>query len=337
MINAFAAQFAKDELSPFSYDPGPLGANDVEIKVDYCGLCYSDISMIDNAWGMSQYPLVPGHEVIGKVHAKGDLVTHLALGDCVGLGWHAGYCMTCEYCLSGKHNLCALVQGTIVDHHGGFADRVRASAHSVVKLPENLQPASAGPLFCGGITVFTPLIEFNIQPTAKVAVIGIGGLGHLALQFLHAWGCEITAFTTHADKQQQALDFGAHKVISCADDNTLSKLQGQFDLILSTVNAKLNWQAYLATLKPEGRLHFVGMGLDSVSFTLPQLIPWQRMISGSPVGSPNNIRKMLDFAQQHQIEAKVEYYPFSQINEAIRKLRKGEARYRLVLTHEQVE
>lgn len=333
MINAFAAQFAKDELSPFCYEPGPLAANDIEIKVDYCGLCHSDISMIDNAWGMSQYPLVPGHEVIGSVQAKGDHVEHLELGDVVGLGWHASYCMTCVYCMSGKHNLCPLAQGTIIGRHGGFADKVRAQASSTVKLPKGLDFISAGPLFCGGITVFTPLIEFNIQPTAKVAVIGIGGLGHLALQFLHAWGCEITAFTTHPDKQQQALDFGAHKVINCADDKTLSMLQGQFDLILSTVNVTLNWQAYLEALKPQGRLHFVGMSLDNVSFNMPQLIPWQRVISGSPVGSPENIRKMLNFAKQHHIKPKVELYDFNNINQAIAKLRKGEARYRLVLSH----
>lgn len=203
MIKAYAANEAKGKLTPYEYDPGPLGANDVEIEVHYCGICHSDLSMINNEWGMSNYPLVPGHEVAGVIAAVGANVKHLALGQAVGLGWHAGYCQSCNPCHTGDHNLCASAQGTIVGRHGGFADKVRAQASSVVAIPEGVDLKSAGPLFCGGVTVFNPLVQFDIKPTSKVGVIGIGGLGHMALQFLNAWGCEVTAFTSSEAKKKK--------------------------------------------------------------------------------------------------------------------------------------
>jgi uncharacterized zinc-type alcohol dehydrogenase-like protein len=183
MIKAYAVHEPKGELKPFEYEPGLLGESEVEIDVMHCGICHSDLSMIDNEWGMTQYPLVPGHEVVGTISSVGGNVSHLKIGDFVGLGWHSGYCMTCSSCLSGDHNLCSSAQATIVAHHGGFADKVRANFASVVKLPDSIDMESAGPLFCGGITVFNPLVQFNIKPTDKVGVIGIGGLGHMAVQF----------------------------------------------------------------------------------------------------------------------------------------------------------
>ncbi|MHC5215009.1 MAG: alcohol dehydrogenase catalytic domain-containing protein, partial [Planctomycetota bacterium] len=195
MFKAYAAQEPKGRLEPFEYDPGQLGIDEVEIDVQYCGICHSDLSMINNDWQFTRYPIVPGHEVVGTVAAVGDQVSHVKPGDKVGLGWHAGYCMTCPSCLSGDHNLCSKAQATIAGHHGAFADKVRARCASVVKLPRGIDLESTGPLFCGGVTVFNPLVQFDIKPTAKVGVIGIGGLGHLALQFSNAWGCEVTAFT----------------------------------------------------------------------------------------------------------------------------------------------
>lgn len=183
MIKAYAAKEAGAKLEPFEYDPGALGPDQVEIAVDYCGICHSDLSMLDNEWGMTSYPFVPGHEVAGHVVAIGDGVKTLAVGDAVGLGWHSGYCNTCDSCRTGDKNLCATAEGTIIGRHGAFADKVRAHADSVVKLPEGIDIESVGPLFCGGITVFNPLVQFDVKPTDKVAVIGIGGLGHIALQF----------------------------------------------------------------------------------------------------------------------------------------------------------
>ena len=202
MIKAYAALEAGGELQPFEYDPGKLGYSDVEIDVEHCGICHSDLSMLDNEWGFTQYPLVPGHEVVGTISAVGAGVSSLQVGQKVGLGWQSGYCMTCTTCMDGDHNLCASAAGTIVGRHGGFADKVRASAASVVVLPQGVDIETAGPLFCGGITVFNPLVQFDVKPTSKVAVIGIGGLGHMALQFLNAWGCDVTAFTSSEAKKK---------------------------------------------------------------------------------------------------------------------------------------
>ncbi len=188
MIKAYAAKEQGAKLEPFEYDPGELGAAQVEIAVKYCGICHSDLSMLNNDWDMTSYPFVPGHEVAGSIIQVGADVTTLKIGDAVGMGWHSGYCEVCPSCESGDKNLCATAEGTIVGRHGGFADKVRANFDSVVKLPEGLDMESAGPLFCGGITVFNPLVQYDVKATDKVAVIGIGGLGHIALQFLNAWG-----------------------------------------------------------------------------------------------------------------------------------------------------
>ena len=332
MIKAYAVHEPNGKLTPFEYDPDLLGENEVEIDVMHCGICHSDLSMIDNEWGMTQYPLVPGHEVVGRVSSMGDNVTHLNIGDYVGLGWHSGYCMTCSTCLSGDHNLCAWAQATIVGHHGGFADKVRASAASVVKLPDSIDKKSAGPLFCGGITVFNPLVQFDIKPTDKVGVIGIGGLGHISLQFLNAWGCEVTAFTSSDQKKVEALELGAHYTLNSRDPSEIETASGGFDLILSTVNVKLDWNTFIGTLRPKGRLHFVGATLEPLDVGVFSLIAGQRSISGSPVGSPGNIARMLDFAVQHDIKPVIEKYSFDNINKAIARLRSGEAHYRIVLS-----
>ena len=336
MIKAYAAFEAGGKLQPFEYDPGPLGAHDVEIVVEYCGICHSDLSMLKNEWGITRYPFVPGHEVIGTIGAKGKLVHHLQLGQRVGLGWHSGYCMTCNTCMAGDHNLCSQAEATIVCRYGGFADKVRAKAASVVALPDGIDAQHAGPLFCGGITVFNPLLQFNIQPTAKVAVIGIGGLGHIALQFLKAWGCHITAFTSSDDKKREALELGAHKALDTLNSSELRNATNQFDLILSTVNVKLDWDTYIATLRPKGRLHFVGATLEPLNIGVFPLISGQRSISGSPAGSPASMRMMLGFVEQHNIKPIIEIFHFDQINEALTRLASGKARYRIVLSHSKI-
>jgi uncharacterized zinc-type alcohol dehydrogenase-like protein len=331
MIKAYAASTAGGQLTPFEYDPGPLGYHDVDIEVEHCGICHSDLSMLDNEWGIAEFPLVPGHEVVGTIAALGPGVSHLQTGQRVGLGWHAGYCMTCPTCMSGDHNMCAHAQGTIVNRHGGFADRVRAHAASVVPLPDHIDVQSAGPLFCGGITVFNPLVQFDVSPTDQVAVIGIGGLGHMALQFLNAWGCRVTAFTSTEAKKKEALELGAHQTINSRDPDEIKAAAGQFDLILSTVNVTLDWNAYVETLKPRGRLHVVGATLEPLDLAVFPMIMGQRSISGSPVGSPATIAKMLEFTARHGIKPVIETYPMDQVNQAMDRLRSGQARYRIVL------
>lgn len=330
-INAYAAKTAGAPLEPYQYEVEELKSDDVLIDVLYSGICHSDLSMINNEWGISTYPLVAGHEVVGKIAQLGSAVTHLEIGSIVGLGWHAGYCGHCGSCNCGDHNLCASAKATIVAHHGGFADKVIAEASSVVEIPEGLDLESAGPLFCGGITVFNPLVQFDVKPTDKVAVIGIGGLGHIALQFLNAWGCEVTAFTSSESKKEEALKLGAHKTLDSKNPDELEAATDQFDFIISTVNVKLDWDAYLNTLKPKGRLHFVGATLEPLDLAVFSLISGQRSVSGSPVGSPETIAKMLEFAKLHEIKPVVEKFPMGQVNEALDHLKSGNARYRIVL------
>ncbi|MDX1573191.1 MAG: NAD(P)-dependent alcohol dehydrogenase [Methylophaga sp.] len=331
MFKAYAAIQAGAKLELIEFEPSPIGADEVEIDVENCGICHSDLSMIDNEWGMSTYPLIAGHEVIGLIRDKGAAVSQFKIGQRVGLGWFKGFCNHCQACQQGDHNLCSASDMTIVGNHGGFADKVRAKANSVVALPDGIDPLSAGPMFCGGITVFNPLVQFNLPPTSKVGVIGIGGLGHIALQFLNAWGCDVTAFTSSEAKIQEAKSLGAHHTIDSRDPKALEDAAGQFDLILSTVAVKLDWNAYLNTLAPKGRLHFVGATLAPLDLNVFNLIMAQRSVSGTPSGSPETTRKMLDFARLHDIKPQIETFAMRDINQAIQHLRDGKARYRIVL------
>lgn len=331
MIHAYAAHEPRGRLVPFEYDPGPLGTNQVEIDVLACGLCHSDLSLLHNDWGMSTFPLVPGHEVIGKVAALGTNVRGLEVGETVGLGWFSASCMTCHTCLSGDHNLCPSIEQTIVGRHGGFANKVRCDAGWAIPLPAELDPRKAGPLFCGGITVFNPIVQFGVRPTDRVGVVGIGGLGHLAVQFLHKWGCEVTAFTSSGSKREEALRLGAHHVVDSRDDGELAKIAGSLNFILSTVNVDLNWAALLGAVAPKGRLHTVGAVPTPIPVSAFGLIMAQKGISGSPLGSPATIQTMLEFCARHGIEAVTEHFPMSEVNAAVARLEEGKARYRLVM------
>ncbi|XQE66553.1 NADPH-dependent aldehyde reductase Ahr [Pseudomonas sp. P3C3] len=318
-------------LERHSYDPGPLGAEEVEVAVEYCGICHSDQSMIDNEWGNARYPFIPGHEVVGTIVRVGEQARGLKLGQRVGIGWYKGSCMHCGSCMEGSHNLCRTVKPTIVGSHGGFADRLRAHWAWAVPLPAGLDPALVGPLFCAGSTVFSPLLEYGIKPTDRVGVVGIGGLGHLALRFLNAWGCEVTAFTSSLSKQAEAMSLGAHKVVASTDGKALKAIAGTLDFLLVTASADLDWNAMLATLRGKGRLHFVGIVPNAIPTHVFSLIPQQKSLSGSPVGSPSSMATMLEFCARHQILPQVEHFPMSQVNAALDHLRAGKARYRVVL------
>jgi uncharacterized zinc-type alcohol dehydrogenase-like protein len=333
-IKAFAATRAGAPLEPFSFDPGPLGSEEVEIKVSHCGICHSDLSMLENEWGMSSFPFVPGHEAVGTVVALGEHAKGLKIGQRVGVGWSASSCLACHECLSGDQNLCAHSQGTIVGRYGGFAERLRVQWPWARPLPEALDYAKAGPLFCGGVTVFSPFLIHNLPSTARVGVVGIGGLGHMALQFANKWGCEVHAFTTSDNKEAEARQLGAHFVHNTKRDGVFKNIAGSLDLILSTINAPLDIPAILGTLAPKGRLHVVGAILKPMEVPAFGLIAGQKSVSGSPVGSPTVIDRMLAFSARHAIAPIVETFPMSKVNDALEHLRSGKARYRIVLTND---
>ena len=330
-FQGWATRGAKQKLEPFTYDAGPLGSEEVEIAVEYCGLCHSDLSILNNDWGLSQYPVIPGHEAVGRVVAAGDDVKGLQIGQRVGVGWNVGSCMHCHECMTGNHNLCPEVAATIIGHHGGFADRLRAHWAWAIPLPDALDISSAGPLLCGGITVFAPLLTFGVKPTERVGIVGIGGLGHLALKFANAWGCEVTAFTSNMSKTEELRRLGAHRVVSSRNSAEILAAADSLDFLLITVNMPLDWTALLKTLKPNGRMHVVGAVLEPMPISAFDLIMKQKGVSGSPTGGPPAIAAMLDFAARHNIAPQVEHFPLSKVNDAIEHLAAGRARYRVVL------
>ncbi len=330
MIKAYTAKSKGARLELAEYDPGELGAEEVEIEVAYCGLCHSDLSIWKNDWGISSFPLVPGHEVVGTIAALGDAVKHLKVGQKVGLGWFAGSCMTCLSCMSGDHNLCPEADQTIIGRQGGFAERVRAKAEWAIALPEDLDFAKAGPLFCGGITVFNPFVINDIKPTDRIGVVGIGGLGHLALQFGRAWGCEVTAFSSSPDKEAEAMQLGAHHFVASHNPKAIAAIANTLDFILVTINVPLDWQPFITALRAKGKLHFVG-ALPELSAPFFPLLAGQKSLGASPLGSPATTARMLEFCARHNIAPVVEEMPMSQLNEAFERLEKGEPRYRIVL------
>ena len=327
---AWVVKAAKQPMALETVELGLLGAEDVEVAVEHCGVCHSDLSVLNNDWGISRHPAILGHEIVGRVTAVGPNAKARKVGQRVGVGWNSGSDMYCHQCLSGNHHLCPNVQATIIGHRGGFATHVRAHWAWTFPLPEKLDPAEAGPLMCGGITVFLPLAMYA-KPTDRVGIIGIGGLGHMAVKFAAAYGCDVTAFTSSSRKFAEAEGFGAHHVVSSRDSAAIKKLGGSFDLLINTVNASLDWDAMIGALAPNGRLHTVGVVPEPIPVGAFSLIAQQRSVSGSPVGSPQAIETMLDFASRHNVLPQTEHFPMSKINEAFAHLESGKAHYRIVL------
>ncbi len=330
-IRGYAAKKPNGPLEPFQYDPKPLGRHEVEVKISHCGICHSDLHLIDNDWGITDFPLVPGHEIVGTITALGAEVNGLNKGQRVGVGWQRSACLHCEYCLRGFENLCSQLKDTCVANHGGFADAIRIDHRFAFPLPDGLDSVSAAPLLCGGVTVYSALVYYKVHPAMKVGVIGIGGLGHLALQFASKMGCEVTAFSSTPDKESEARGLGAHHFVFGDDSQTLEKVASTQDFILSTVSADLNWESYVDALRPGGRLCFVGVPKETIKIPAFSLIVGRNSISGSPIGSRTDIREMLDFAVRHDIKPCTETIPMSKVNEGIDRLRNNQVRYRVVL------
>lgn len=327
---AYATTAPQNELELVSYqlrDPRP---DEVLVRVEHCGLCHSDLSMLNNDWGMTEYPFVGGHEVVGKVEKLGSEVKTLEVGQTVGVGWMSHSCKECRQCLGGHHNRCGEQVGTIIGRPGGFASHILAQNLWTVPIPSALDPKKAGPLFCGGITVFNPFLSNEITPIDRIGVIGIGGLGHLALQFGRAWGCEVTAFSSSPEKEGEARSLGAHEFVNSKEPGNLESLKGRFRMLLVTVNVELDWQSYIELLAPGGVLHFVGAA-PPVELQVFPMIAGEKSFKGSPLGSPAGVLEMLDFCARHQIEPTVESFPMSRLSDAFKHLEEGKARYRVVL------
>lgn len=331
MIRGYACYNPKEALKDFTYDAGLLGANDVEVGISHCGICHSDIHLIDNDWGISSYPFIPGHEIIGKVTAVGSNVTGLSVGQRVGIGWQRGSCGTCDDCIAGRENLCATQTATCVGYNGGYADAIRVDHRFAIPIPETMSSANAAPLLCGGITVYSPFVTHGISARHKVGVIGIGGLGHMALQFARAFGCEVTAISGSPEKKAEAESFGAHHFVVSSDQAAMQAAAGSLDFIISAVSGNVKISSLLPLLRPRGKICIVGASSNPIDIPAAALIGGRFGIIGSNIGSPVEIREMLAFAARHGVTCKTETMPIAQVNAALDKVRANKARYRIVL------
>lgn len=334
-INAMAVVTKGQPLAPFTYEASPCGPYDIEVKISHCGICHSDLHLIDNDWKMTHYPLIPGHEIIGYVVQKGSNVNHLSLGDRVGIGWQSSSCHKCHWCESGEDNLCLKQKATCVDHFGGFADRIIADSRFAFLIPKALKSENAAPLLCGGATVFSPLFERNINFHHKIGIVGVGGLGHLAIQFAKALGATIYVFSSSENKATEVQALGADHFISTTDPSNLKQMASSLDFIFFTSSASINWALYMNMLKPKGELIILGAPATELTLPLFSLIGGRKRISGSNIASSKEIAQMVAFAADHQIGAKVELFPMHAANEAIEKLRKNKVHYRAVLVNEE--
>jgi len=330
-VSAYASHSAKGELKPLDYeaaDPGPL---EVDVRVTHCGVCHSDLSMIDNEWGWAEYPLVPGHEVIGEVVVVGKQVTEPKVGERVGVGWQSGSCLTCRYCRQGKEHLCNNREWTIVGRHGGFASHVRCQARWAVRIPKALDSSVAGPLMCAGTTVWSSLMHHGVRPGIQTAVVGIGGVGHLGVQFLAKFGTNVTAISTTRSKEKDARELGASDFIATRGTDELEKAAGRFDFILSTVSADLEWERFLNALAPEGKLCICGIPTSEVKFPPFPLIIGERTVCGGLAGAPGDTANMMAFCAAQGVKPMIEEFAMKDVNRAVQHVRDGKARYRAVL------
>ncbi len=329
-IKAYASKGPKQPLESFEYEPGPLGPHEVEVKVSHCGICHSDLAMIDNDWGFSAYPLVPGHEVVGHVSAVGSDVDGTKVGQRVGVGWHCGSCGHCEWCNRGFEALCARSGRRSCITTAAGPRRSAATRSSPCRSPTRSSRPWPARSCAPGAPCSRRWPASSVKPTMRTAVVGIGGLGHLAVQFLAAFGCEVTAISSSHSKDEEARQMGATRFIATKGTDELKKAANSFDFIICTVGAELPWGDYVAALRPQGRLVLVGVP-DSELKIPPFPLLAEKSVSGGQCGGPTDTAAMLDFAARKDVRPIVEAFPMAEVNKALDHLRAGKARYRIVL------
>ncbi|MGC4016499.1 MAG: NAD(P)-dependent alcohol dehydrogenase [Luteolibacter sp.] len=336
---AYAAQNATSPLAPFSIQRREAAAKDVQIDILFCGVCHTDIHQARNEWGGTTYPCVPGHEIVGKVVAVGGGVTKFKPGDTVGVGCLVDSCRKCSSCEDHQEQHCEhgpiftynspdKISGGIT--YGGYSERVTVDEEFVLRVPDNLDPAGAAPLLCAGITTWSPLRHWQVGPGQKIGVIGLGGLGHMAIKFAHAFGAKVVLFTTSPGKAEDAARLGADEVVISKNEDEMTRHTNSFDLILDTVSAKHDLNAYLGLLKRTGKLHLVGVPAEPLPVGVFNLIPG-RILTGSLIGGIKETQEMLDFCGENGITSDIELIPIQQINEAYERMLRSDVKYRFVL------
>lgn len=336
---AYAAQSATDPLTPWTFDRNEPEANEVLIDIAYCGVCHSDLHFVRNEWGFSVYPMVPGHEIVGHVKQVGAGVTRYKVGDRVGVGCMVDSCRTCESCQAGEEQYCEkgstftyngqLPDGSIT--YGGYSTQITVKEDFVVRVPENLPLDAAAPLLCAGITTYSPLRHFGVKPGMKVAVLGLGGLGHMGVKFAKAMGAEVTVLSQSERKRADALAMGADHYLAMNAEGVFEENASRFDFLLDTVSAPHDYNAYLGLLRRDGRMVLVGVPPEPTPVAAFPLIIARRSLSGSLIGGIRETQEMLDFCGEHGIVCEIELIQMAQINEAYDRMVKSDVRYRFVI------
>ena len=337
---AYAAQTPKSPLAPFEIDRRPVGARDVAIEIEFCGICHSDIHQARDEWGNSTFPMVPGHEIVGKVVGVGAEVKRFRTGDRVGVGCMVDSCRTCAPCRKDLEQFCEkgaayTYNGTEMDRKtptlGGYSTDVVVDEKFVLSVPATLDPAGAAPLLCAGITTYSPLRHWKVKKGDKVAVVGLGGLGHMGVKLAAAMGAEVTMLSTSKSKEADARRLGATGFALTTDPATFKKLAGKFDFILDTISANHDIQAYMGLLKLDGALVLVGVPSEPAKVHAMSFIFGRKTLAGSLIGGIAETQEMLDFCGQHGITSDVEVIPVEKINEAYERTIKSDVRYRFVI------
>jgi uncharacterized zinc-type alcohol dehydrogenase-like protein len=339
-MKAFGAESADAPLKLMNIDRRAVLPHDVEIEILFCGICHSDLHAARNEWHNTVYPIVPGHEIVGRVTSVGDQVTKFKVGDLAAVGCIVDSCRECEYCKEGLEQFCepgnTIVFGSPDKYlgrqtYGGYSESIVVDENYVLSVPDNLDPAAAAPLLCGGITTYSPLKHWNVGPGKKVGIVGIGGLGHLAIKLAKAMGAHVVVFTTSPSKVEDAKNLGADEAVLSTDQEQMNKHAKSLHFILDTVSAGHDVNAYLNLLKVDGALVLVGAPMEPLPVTSFNLIVGRRSFAGSNIGSIAETQEMLDFCSKHNITADIEMINMQLINEAYERLLKGDVRYRFVI------
>lgn len=338
-VNAYAAPSAGEPLAPTTIERREVGAHDVLIAIEYAGICHSDIHTVNGDWGPQPFPVVPGHEIVGTVQQVGGDVTSHRVGDRVGVGCMVNSCGECDNCRNGDEQYCVKgmigtyavtdVDGTTTQ--GGYSTHVVVDAGFVLSVPEGLDPAAAAPLLCAGITTYSPLRRWKAGPGRRVAVVGLGGLGHMAVQIAHAMGAEVTVLSQSLKKQEDGLRLGADHYFATSDPDTFEALASRFDLIVNTVSASIDVNAHLGLLAVDGTLVNVGAPPAPLPVNAMSLIGGRRSFAGSMIGGIAETQEMLDFCAEHGIAAEIEVIGADQVNEAYERVLASDVRYRFVI------
>ena len=338
-VAAYAAPAAKAPLERTTIERRPVGEFDVLIEIKYAGICHSDIHQVREGWGEAIFPMVPGHEIAGVVAEAGPGVTRYAVGDRVGIGCFVDSCRECEYCRQGLEQYC--VGGSVSTYngldksgeptYGGYSTHIVADEKYVLRIPDGIALDVAAPLLCAGITTYSPLRHWNAGPGKKVAILGMGGLGHMGVKIAHALGAEVSVLSQSLRKKDDGLRLGADHYYATSDPKTFEELAGTFDLIISTVSEPLQFDAYLSLLKTDGTLANVGAPETPVSLNLMTLIGGRKTLAGSMIGGIAETQEMLDFCAEHGLGAEIEVIRADQINEAYERITSSDVRYRFVI------